>query len=360
MYENIKEEAKKIIEEGWTDGIAILWGNQNESHSIYTGVISGTDSKPVSENTVYDLASVTKIFFLICVLKLVEKGSISLDTYVGDYSALFPNISNLKIYELMNFSKLLQTPHRIDTTASYEEAITVLHDVRLVNEPPRYSDTGAIILSLILNELSGTSFRESISEIKDTCDLNDTFFWDELPTESISHTQSYDKEYVYEGNILVQRNTPVGIPHDPKARILGACGHAGIFSTPKDIYIFCKCLLSGKIISKDALSLVCSSKYDTYIDEQHFGLLCYKKSSNQKKSEIPALFSDDAFAISGFTGTYLLIDPEKNIYVSIESNRIYNRLPYSADANSSYPSTKEYVYRKDALLELLQSQQKLL
>lgn len=195
MYENIKEEAKKIIEEGWTDGIAILWGNQNESHSIYTGVISGTDSKPVSENTVYDLASVTKIFFLICVLKLVEKGSISLDTYVGDYSALFPNISNLKIYELMNFSKLLQTPHRIDTTASYEEAITVLHDVRLVNEPPRYSDTGAIILSLILNELSGTSFRESISEIKDTCDLNDTFFWDELPTESISHTQSYDKEY---------------------------------------------------------------------------------------------------------------------------------------------------------------------
>jgi CubicO group peptidase (beta-lactamase class C family) len=350
MYENIKEEAKKIIEEGWTDGIAVLWGTNKECHSIYSGTISGTDFKPVSENTVYDLASVTKIFFLICILKLVEKGTLSLNACVGDYSALFPNISGLKIYELMNFSKPLQTTRRIDTANNYEEAVSLLHNVQFVDESPKYSDMGAIILSLILNELLGASFREVLSEIKEICNLSNTFFWDEFTLEYASRTQSYDKEYVFKDNKLITKNTPIGIPHDPKARILGACGHAGIFSTPKDITSFCQCLLSERIITKDTISLVSSPKYDTYVDEQHFGLLCYKKSTNQKKSEIPALFSDASFAISGFTGTYLLIDPEKNHFISINSNRIYNRCTSTEHTEADLICTKNYVYRKDALI----------
>lgn len=355
MYENIREEAKRIIDEGWTDGIAILWGTQNESHSVYTGTISGTDLKPVSENTVYDLASVTKIFFLVCVLKLVEKGTISLDARVGDYSSLFPNISNFKIYELMNFSKPLQTSQRIDTADSYEEAVSILHDVRFVDEIPRYSDMGAIVLSLILDELPGTSYRELLSEVKSICDLNNTFFWDELPSDYIPRTQSYDKEYVFKDNKFIEKDTPVGTPHDSKARILGACGHAGIFSTPKDIATFCQCLLSGRIITKDILSLVCSSKYDTFIDEQHFGLLCYKKSTNIKKSEIPARFSNSSFAISGFTGTYILIDSEYSRFVTINANRIYKKCASSHRNHSSLISTKDYVYRKDILTNILSS-----
>lgn len=355
MHEELKEEIKRIISEGWTDGMAVLWGTPSKSYSLFSGEISGSDSVPITENTVYDLASVTKLFFLICVLRLVEGGKLSLDACVGDYSALFPNISNLKIYELMNFSKLLQTPRRIDTTASYDEAVSILRDVKFVNGTPRYSDIGAIILSLILSELPGASFRELLSEVKTICNLNDTYFWDELPSELISRTQSYDREYILHNNTITTKSTPRGIPHDPKARILGACGHAGIFSTPIDISTFCKCLLSGKIISKDTLSLVCSSKYDTYVDEQHFGLLCYKKSTNQKKSEIPALFSDASFAISGFTGTYLLIDPEKKHFISINSNRIYNRCTSAEHTESDLICTKNYVYRKDALINQIVS-----
>ena len=185
------------------------------------------------------------------------------------------------------------------------------------------------------------------------CNLHDTFFWDELPTEYISHTQSYDKEYVFENNKIITKNTPVGIPHDPKARILGACGHAGIFSTPGDITQFCKCLLSERIITSSTLSLVCSSKYDTLIDEQHLGLLCYKKSLNKKKSEIPTLFSDVAFAISGFTGTYLLVDLYNEFFVSINSNRVYHRCPKSHIQNDTIKSTTDYVYRKDQILFLI-------
>ena len=356
MYENIKEEAKKIIEEGWTDGIAVLWGTNKECHSIYSGTISGTDFKPVSENTVYDLASVTKIFFLICILKLVEKGTLSLNACVGDYSALFPNISGLKIYELMNFSKPLQTTRRIDTANNYEEAVSLLHNVQFVDESPKYSDMGAIILSLILNELPGASFREVLSEIKEICNLSNTFFWDEFTLEYASRTQSYDKEYVFKDNKLITKNTPIGIPHDPKARILGVCGHAGIFSTPENIATFCQCLLSGKIVAKNTLSLVCSTKYDTFIDEQHFGLLCYKKSTNIKKSEVPASFSNSSFAIFGFTGTYILIDPEYSKFITINSNRIYKRCTSSYNKSlSTLPSTKDYVYRKDILTNILSS-----
>lgn len=357
MYDVIKEEVKRIIGEGWTDGMAVLWGTPNETHSVYSGTISGTDSIPVSENTVYDLASVTKIFFLICILKLVEKGTISLDAYVGDYSALFPGISKLKIYELMNFSKLLQTSRRVDSCNSYDEAVSVLHDVQLVDGAPKYSDMGAIVLSLIVNDIVESSFREVLSEIRDDCDLKNTFFRDEIPSNILSRTQSYDKEYILKGSEIITKNTPVGIPHDSKAQVLGVCGHAGLFSTPKDIATFGQSLLSGKIISSKTLSEVCSSKYDTYINEQHFGLLCYKKSADSKKSEIPALFSNAAFAISGFTGTYILLDPSSDRFVTICSNRIYNRCATSTLPNNyaEIKLTKEYIYRKDILLRLFDS-----
>ncbi len=353
MHDALKEEVKKIVSEGWTDGMAVLWGTPSKSHSLYSGVISGTDSVPVTENTVYDLASVTKLYFLVCILKLVETDTLSLDAYVGDYSTLFPNISNLKIYELMNFSKLLQTSRRIDTALSHDEAVSILRDVQLVDGAPRYSDMGAIILSLILNMLPRTSLRELLSEVKTICNLNDTYFWDELPSKLLSRTQSYDKEYIFQNDIITTKSTPLGIPHDSKARILGACGHAGIFSTPKDISTFCRCLLSEKIVTKNTLSIVCSAKYDTYVDEQHFGLLCYKKAINKKKSEIPALFSDASFAISGFTGTYLLIDPDNLRYISINSNRIYHRC--TSNSLGQYPimCTKNYVYRKDSILNKL-------
>ncbi|MDD6155798.1 MAG: serine hydrolase [Lachnospiraceae bacterium] len=350
MNNKLREEVEKIISEGWTDGMAALWGTPEKTDSIFSGIISGSDNLPVSNDTVYDLASVTKIFFLICILKLVERGTISLDASVGEYSDRFPNISGLKIYELMNFSKPLQTSRRIDSCDSYDEAVSVLQNVQLVDGMPKYSDMGAIILSLILNDIPKASFRKLLSEIKELCALKDTYFWDELPSEYLTHTQSYDKEYILKDNRVSIKDTPIGIPHDSKARILGACGHAGIFSTPRDITIFCQSLLSERIISRKTLSLVCLSKYDTYVDEQHFGLLCYKKSTNQKKSEVPALFSDASFAISGFTGTYILIDPENNYFVSINSNRIYNRCTSNESIPIDMMCTKNYVYRKDELI----------
>ena len=79
MHEELKEEIKRIISEGWTDGMAVLWGTPSKSYSLFSGEISGSDSVPITENTVYDLASVTKLFFLICVLRLVEGGKLSLD-----------------------------------------------------------------------------------------------------------------------------------------------------------------------------------------------------------------------------------------------------------------------------------------
>jgi CubicO group peptidase (beta-lactamase class C family) len=157
--------------------------------------------------------------------------------------------------------------------------------------------------------------------------MDSSFWWTDIPRSDFAHLQSYDNEYKVLNDTLIPKRTPLGTVHDTKAQILKVSGHAGIFSTPKDLSKFCFNILSGNIISQKSLEIMSLAIYDYYIDNQRFGLLCYKKASDIIKSEVPYYLSEAAFAMSGYTGTYLVIDPENNYYASINSNRIYNRAP---------------------------------
>jgi len=357
MLEAIKSEAKKIIDEGWTDGIAISWGTSTHKNFICDGKISGNPSCAITYHTLYDMASVTKLFFLITIMRLVEQGYLCLDAQIGDYSNSFKNIESLRLYELLNFSVSLSTDKRIDSFTSRDEAIQAIKDIHVTDKPLKYSDMGAIVMSVLIDDVLSDSLYDYSNELWHKNNLNNTFWWNDFNDSYRNEMQSYDNEYTTSPNGVTVVHLPLGVVHDPKSRILKVSGHAGIFSTPEDLSIFCQNVLSNTIISNKSLGVITSNKYDLCIPPQRLGLLCYRKAFEQKNSEVPFKLSDSAFAISGYTGTYLVIDPELDFFVSVCSNRIYKRCT-QRNSEEVIPvfCTSNYVYRKDVLVDMICSE----
>lgn len=354
MNKNIESEIKKIISEGWTDGVAVLYGNTEDKYAIFHGNIAGSAAE-IDAHTIYDIASLTKFYLLIAILKLYDNSQIDISAPISIYTKRFPNISDIKVYELMNFSLCLQTVSRLDTANSKEESLTTLQNIKIADGPAKYSDMGAMVLGEIVSDICNKPLSACFKELWDSCDLKDTYWWYELPKSEYSHTQSYDLEYLPKDGQCVPHHLPIGTVHDKKAQILGACGHAGIFSSPHDIERLAQKLLSRELLSDNVLNVLFRTDYDHYYDKQHYGLLCYKKASDSITSEVPLSCSDCSIAISGFTGTYLLLDFENNSYVSVLSNKIYNRATRKSDSipvPDKVKCTADYVYRKDNLVNL--------
>ncbi|MBE5838449.1 serine hydrolase domain-containing protein [Butyrivibrio sp.] len=354
MIESINSEAKKIINEGWTDGIVISYGTSTHKETICNGEISGNPHSKVSSSTLYDIASVTKLFFLIIVMNLIESGVLSLDAQVGDYSKSFKNIERLRLYELLNFSVSLSTDKRIDSFTSHDEAIQAIKNIHVIDKPLKYSDMGAIVMSVLIDETLSDSLYDYSKKLWHKNNLNNTFWWNDYNNSLHSRIQSYDNEHILSPNGVIVKHLPLGTVHDPKSQILKVSGHAGIISTPEDISIFSQAILSNSIISRKSLNTITSHKYDLCIPPQRLGLLCYRKAFDQKNSEVSFRLSDSAFAISGYTGTYLVIDPESDIFITICSNRIYNRCASTHNKEQlSVFCTSDYVYRKDVLVDIV-------
>lgn len=185
----------------------------------------------------------------------------------------------------------------------------------------------------------------------------------------IGNTISYDYEYRIISDSLVTKRTPMGTVHDEKALILGQknnnlCGHAGLFSTAKDMMNLASSLLNNQLINVKHLNQIgigqtLSKNYSQY--SQSLGYLCYSKHPIQEQSDVPLELSGNTFAISGYTGTYFLCDPLNHIAIFIATNRINHRLTQHPELpkdntytisfqKKQYISTKNYVYLKDTII----------
>lgn len=359
----IIDEMNRIINENWTDGISVSYGTDAYTENICEGVYEDINGNyvPVTEKTFIDVSSVTKLFTLVTILKLTEENKIDITKKISDYSKLssYVNIQDIKLYELLNFTKNVVTSSRLDR-CSGDEAEALLKSGIVENNRVFYSDIGSIIIVYILDDLFGKGFFRNYSEkLWKNIGMKNTFWWDDIPEDKYGLLQSYDNEYRYsEKDGIYCYHTEPGKPHDPKSKVLGASGHAGIFMTSEDISVFASELIKGNIISYDTInSFILSDAYDSFTDYgQHFGILCYKRAEKSVDSEIPDFASDKSIAISGYTGVYFMIDFQNRKFVFIASNRVHNRMTSllpSDDISGEYKKvTNKYVYRKDVLRDL--------
>ena len=334
----------------------------------------------VREDSVFDLASLTKLFTGLCALKLKEEGLLDTGRPVFSYDPRFAALKDVTVDQLMTFTAELKTPGRVDGCRDREEALACLFGTYSTGAPKgrAYSDIPSMVLKYVIEKAADMPFMDFVREtVLEKAGMTET--WARVPAARIADCQRYDPEYrIMGGKRIVRTGLKPGIPHDPKAAVIQAgtedlCGHAGLFSTAEDMVRFCRAVLEEKIVGGASLREMAVNRTGrrrpdgTYT--QYLGTQCYVRHPDQYYSEIPRYMGRRAFGNAGFTGNHLSVDPEHGSFVFFLGNRVQGRLTmlepeegktfadYGLNGDGSgivtwedgtrVPSSVKYVHQKD-------------
>ena len=338
------------------------------------------DGREIGEKTVYDLASVTKIFTGLALERLTETGALDPLKRVAFYCPEFRYLDRVTVEQLAAFQVQLRTPERIDAQETPEEALRCLREVRVTERmgPRNYSDIPAMVLKYVIEKAAGMPFYACLKElILDPAGMTET--WARVPEDRRGDCLLYGPEYrIEKENWIWRREIARGVPHDPKAAVLQGrtedlCGHAGLFSTLGDLEKLARAILARRILPEEGLRKMAVNRTGRQRPDgsytQYLGYQCYLKHPDQYFSEIPVYMGHAAFGIGGFTGNHFSVDPAGDRFTVFLGNRVRDRLTvlippegktledYGLEPDgrgeirwtdgSVHPSSVKYVHQKD-------------
>ncbi len=292
--------------------------------------------RAMEEDTIFDLASTSKLFTCISILKLEELGLIDLYDPVSKYVPEFQKIGTTSIIDLLKFKVMIVTDKRIDEAKTAEEALLILFTAHPKEEQEAinaYTDIGAMVLRLVVESVAKMPFSLFVEEmILRPTGMNDTYL--NVPPEKLSRVanENFSSIVSGDGSIKTKYDNIPGTPHDDKARVMGhssgiAPGHAGYFSTKDDMIKLGNALIRGEILTKESV-LSIANNHTGYFDQDFYsyfyGSLVYTKQPNEKNIYIP--LSGKMFFSPGFAGTTLVVDPINEITFFMGANRLHNRI----------------------------------
>ena len=378
----ILTEEKRII-----SGINLSFGNARSYEQLCCGLIQECerteDGRFVSSErksepeSIYDLASVTKIFTAISILQLREAGRLSFDDPISRHDSRFRFLNDISVLDLLSFQKAVSTDERIDAQRNPGDALDLLFSAKPSPRPERryYTDMGAMILKYVIESAAGTDYFSYLRDhILSPLGMSHTYAV--VPAELYSRTAcyNYERRILPDGTKVLDTDCPVGTVHDPKARIISRdgsdlCGHAGLFSTIGDMTHLAQGLLNGCVLPRSLLMEIGKNRTGFRLPDgsytHYLGYLCYAKHPIQTFSEVPQCFTDGTIALNGFTGNHFSVDPNRNMFMVHLSNRIHNRVTVATgrpdpenhlesvvwDDGLEYPVSQNYVYYKDRHLK---------
>ena len=281
---------------------------------------TGDAGSVVPERTIYDLASLTKVVATTtAIMILYDEGKIRLDDRVIQYIPEFGGGAkdNVTIRMLLEHRSGLPAGRDLWRLASTpEEARAAVISTPLFAAPGHYieySDLGAAMLGFVAEAISGERLDQFLeTRVFAPLSMTDTRF---RPDASLR------------GRIApTELNPPRGYPlrgevHDENAYALGGvAGHAGLFSTASDLAVFAQMLLNGG--SYNGTRIVADSTVKLFT-RRAAGTRALGWDTCGGKGSCGTYFSSTAYGHTGFTGTSLWIDPEREMFVVLLTNRVH-------------------------------------
>ena len=279
------------------------------------------DAPAATEDTVFDLASLTKVLATTTLLmQQVERGAIGLDDPVGRHIAAWQGAdrAHVTIRDLLAHCGGLMgyVPLYLHYSgrAEFERAIC---SVSLEYEPRTksvYSDLGFMLLGFIIEGNAGlpARFDAMRSQMGGVEDLQFT-----PPTKWMPRTAPTEFD-AWRGRPLV------GEVHDENAAALhGAAGHAGLFGTAAACGEHARHLLQ---ILDGRVGAFRRATLDTFLTrtaQVPGSSRALGWDTMLPSSSCGSRMSARAFGHTGFTGTSLWIDPERGVYVALLTNRVH-------------------------------------
>lgn len=336
-------EVDNIVESGISNryypGAQLLIGNKNEIlYSKSYGFYTYDRLTPVTENSIFDLASLTKVIATTsAIMKLYDQGKISLDDRVAYYVPEFAvngkewiNIKNL----LLHNSGLKAWIPFYKTCSNKDDVVRTICNEQLKFEPGtsyEYSDLNAIMLGVIIEKVTGMGLDEYCkSEIFEPMGMESTTYNPEGELKELALPTEYDNNW--------RGRQILGEVHDEAASVMGGVsGNAGLFSNTEDIYKMVSPLMNeGRYYNSYSAGLKIESfVYEETIDiflkkpedlyYYNTRLLGWDSKPEPTGSRRPCgeLISENCFGHTGYTGTSIWCDMDRDLVIIFLTNRVY-------------------------------------
>jgi CubicO group peptidase (beta-lactamase class C family) len=327
-FAQIDEAVEQGIHRGIYPGAVVVIGRRDSiiyarGYGHFTW--SRTSSVPVPDSTLWDIASITKVMGTAsAVMRLVDAGRVNLDAPVSRYLPRFAGGAKDRVTVRMlldHTSGLRSYAPLFKRARTRQQAIELLYAEGLNRRPgdqPIYSDLNAILLGLMVEAVSGMPLEKFVArEVFEPLELSQTTY---RPSPAVRRRTVPS---------AVWRGQPVqGQVNDPNAAILGgAAGHAGIFSTGLDLARYAQAWLRGGTGPNG--QWVSSTTVRRFLTRgTHSGPRLLGWDTPELNLDEPSLFgrliSDAAYGHTGFTGTELLIDPTRDLFLVFLTNRTFD------------------------------------
>jgi CubicO group peptidase (beta-lactamase class C family) len=284
--------------------------------------------EPVTMQTVYDLASLTKVIGLTTeMMQLVHEGKVDLDAPAVRYVPAFHD-SAVTVRQLLTHSSGLAAFHKWWPQVHSRDDMLRLVNGEPLEQPPGtkmvYSDIGAMLLMEVAEAVSGERIDRYLdSHLFGPLGMTDTRY---LPPASwLPRIAPTELDTTYRHRVVR------GEVHDENAYSMGGIsGHAGLFSTGPDLAHFAQLLLScfaqdAQVRRRaDAPIVDCATvRMFTQVQQPGFSSRALGWDTPSENSSAGSLLSARAFGHTGFTGTSIWIDPEKDLFIILLTNRVY-------------------------------------
>ena len=280
----------------------------------------------VTPNTLYDLASLTKVVATTTAAMILEEGGrLDLDRTVASYvpELKAPDKTAITVRMLLTHSGGFEAYAPLYQTArGRAEYLAAINDRPLAYQPGTraiYSDWDMVLLQAVIERISGTSLDQYVeghitrqlgmSDTRFNPDTNDAPLRLRIAPTALSELRGQLRGSVHDGNAWA---------------LGGVSGHAGLFSSARDLAVFAQMLLNGG--SYGDVRLVAPQTIARWTGRQGSGASrALGWDTPAPNSSAGRYFSPRSFGHTGFTGTSIWIDPERGLFVVLLMNRVNPR-----------------------------------
>lgn len=294
------------------------WAALRSSSGVDTlellGTLSGDDPAPVTEASLFDLASVTKVFTTVTALRLVDSGVLDLDEPCSRTLSIGfgPGSEAITLRQLLLHTSGLPAEGRLWRSGLRGGALRdAVLSTALVSAPGaehRYSDVGFIAVGTLLERVSGRPLAQLVTEVATLLGA-ESLTWEPDPLRSVAT------------EIQPHRGLVRAEVHDELAAALGRpAGHAGLFGTVHDVAaLACMIREDGcgprrRVLSPASVRLLTAPSVRAEGFEQALGLRVRQRSW---------MGAADAVGHTGFTGTAFTVVPQTGDFGVLLLNRVH-------------------------------------
>lgn len=318
---------QKVAEDAFPGGVLAVGRHGVLAYLSTVGRYGDDDPRAVAANTIYDLASLTKVIGLTtATMLLVADGRLDIERPVAEYVPEFRRPDVTVRHLLTHTSGLEAWVPLYSETEDAGAALRYIYQADLQGEPGTtytYSDLGAILWTQVVQRVAGAELDSFLHDrVFGPLSMTDTRF---RPPASLVERIAPTEQDPWRGRMIR------GEVHDENAAHLGGVsGHAGLFSTAPDLARFAIWLLDSyhdrvadAIAPRLPAALVRQFTARQPGPEGSTRALGWDTPTPGGGASSGHLLSASSFGHTGFTGTSIWIDPERDLFIILLTNRVH-------------------------------------